>query len=227
MKEVCKICYNCSDHKLHPTLTFKPKLSDGKDDSECAVCHQKWETIKVAKELNSSKLVRIRPRPPLPTHVDYRMCKVKSQTNSCQRGLECTFAHSITELWVWNTEKLNEPRPAPQLPGAFPYKICKMKSKSGSCPYGRKCRYAHSLEELDIWSKEQESQLVTKVSHLYVAEAASNSKFSKVSLIECTSKRQLDGHSKSSHVFIDEIVVVDSIFVVNGIFCCIADKEDL
>ena len=67
---------------------------------------------------------------------------------------------------------------------------------------------------------------MTKVSHLYVAEAASNSKLSKVSLIECTSKRQLDGHSKSSHVFIDGIVVViDSIFVVNGIYVVLQTKK--
>ncbi len=156
-REVCKICYNSTSHKPTPTLTYEPKHSSEDDagPKTCSVCHQEWAPIRVAKELGSSRWVRIRPRPKLQIHIDFMMCKNLKSRNECQKGQECSYAHSQAELWAWNQERQKEPRPAPHINGSYQYQLCKYISKSGNCPYGVKCTFAHNEEELQAWLKVQ------------------------------------------------------------------------
>ena len=200
-REVCKICYNSSSHKVNPTLTYEPKVAEGGSaGEECAVCHQKWATVRVAKELSSSRWVRIRSRPRLPMHVDFHMCKnLKSHTNACHRGQDCSYAHSKAELWAWNQEKQKEPRPAPRMSSSIHYQMCKHMSKCGSCPYGSKCTFAHSTEELDIWLIEHGGQQRAKALHHHTAETTSGSSLANVGLNECSSKRPPEERRDATH----------------------------
>lgn len=156
-REVCKICYNSTSHKPSPTLTHEPKDSSDEESGSktCSVCHQEWAPIRVAKELGSSRWVRIRPRPKLHIHIDFMMCKNLKNRNECPKGQDCSYAHSQAELWAWNQERQKEPRPAPHINGSYQYQLCKYISKSGNCPYGVKCTFAHNEEELQSWLKVQ------------------------------------------------------------------------
>lgn len=156
-REVCKICYNSTSHKPAPTLTYERKDSDSEDSEvkNCSVCHQEWAPIRVAKELGSSRWVRIRPRPKLQVHIDFMMCKNLKNRYECVKGQDCSYAHSQAELWAWNQERQKEPRPAPHINGSYQYQLCKYISKSGNCPYGMKCTFAHNEEELQSWLKVQ------------------------------------------------------------------------
>ena len=154
-REVCKICYNSTSHKPNPTLTFEPKVSSSDQQKTCLVCRQEWAPIRVAKELGSSRWVRIRPRPKLQIHIDFMMCKNLNSRKECPRGQDCSYAHSKAELWTWNQERQKEPRPAPHINGSYQYQLCKYILKSGNCPYGVKCTFAHNEEELQCWLKVQ------------------------------------------------------------------------
>lgn len=210
-REVCKICYNSTSHKPTPTLTYEPKNEEDEDTGEvtCSVCHQRWAPIRVAKELGSSRWVRIRPRPKLQIHIDFMMCKNVKIRNECPKGQECSFAHSQAELWAWNQERQKEPRPAPHINGSYQYQLCKYISKSGNCPYGVKCTFAHNEEELQSWLKVQgvvggglSSGTQSRSS---VGSSSSYSSYSiggifkcNVCQLKCNSKKQLEDHINSS-----------------------------
>lgn len=208
-REVCKICYNSTSHKPSPTLTYEHKSSDSEDSGDsgvktCGVCHQEWAPIRVAKELGSSRWVRIRPRPKLQSYIDFMMCKNLKSRYECQKGQECSYAHSQAELWAWNQERQKEPRPAPQINGAYQYQLCKYISKSGNCPYGVKCTFAHNEEELQSWLKVQgvvgggggsSGASQPRSSSSYVPGATFRC---IVCQLKCNSKKQLEEHINSS-----------------------------
>lgn len=202
-REVCKICYNSTSHKPSPTLTYEPKEpKDGDSEETCSVCHQEWAPIRVAKELGSSRWVRIRPRPKLQIYVDFMMCKNLKNRYECQKGQECSFAHSQAELWAWNQERQKEPRPAPLINGAYQYQLCKYISKSGNCPYGIKCTFAHTEEELQSWLKVQGEVGVGGATGAGVPRSTVNLPVGmykcNVCQLKCNSKKQLEDHINSS-----------------------------
>ena len=206
-REVCKICYNSTSHKPTPTLTYEPKQSS-EDDSgpkTCGVCHQEWAPIRVAKELGSSRWVRIRPRPKLQIHIDFMMCKNLKNRNECPKGQDCSYAHSQAELWAWNQERQKEPRPAPHINGSYQYQLCKYISKSGNCPYGVKCTFAHNEEELQAWLKVQGSVGgAGSGSSQYSNRGNTSGSFGmgtykcNVCHLKCNSKKQFEDHLTNS-----------------------------
>lgn len=207
-REVCKICYNSTSHKPSPTLTYEPKEDSDSDDSgvkSCSVCHQEWAPIRVAKELGSSRWVRIRPRPKLLSYIDFMMCKNLKSRNECPKGQECSYAHSQAELWAWNQERQKEPRPAPHINGSYQYQFCKYISKSGNCPYGVKCTFAHTEEELQSWLKVQGVVGGGSASAVPPRSSSSSSNYGSgggyrcnVCQLKCNSKKQLEDHINSS-----------------------------
>lgn len=207
-REVCKICYNSTSHKPTPTLTYERNGSGDEDSGEknCPLCHQEWAPIRVAKELGSSRWVRIRPRPKLQNHIDFMMCKNLKTRNECPKGQDCSFAHSQAELWAWNQERQKEPRPAPHINGAYQYQLCKYISKSGNCPYGIKCTFAHNEEELQSWLKVQgvvgvagtgSGQPRTNSSN-YVSTYSVGTFKCNVCQLKFNSKKQLEDHINNS-----------------------------
>lgn len=217
-REVCKICYNSTSHKPTPTLTYEPKddsSDEGVESKTCSLCRQEWAPIRVAKELGSTRWVRIRPRPKLQMHIDFMMCKNLRSRNECPKGQECSYAHSQAELWAWNQERQKEPRPAPHINGSYQYQLCKYISKSGNCPYGIKCTFAHNEEELQAWLKVQGTMGVVGegVGSGSNGGSSNGSSFSRsssssygsvgtykcnVCLLKCNSKKQLEDHINSS-----------------------------
>lgn len=207
-REVCKICYNSTSHKPTPTLTFEPKEpsdSDSESDGKiCSVCHQEWAPIRVAKELGSSRWVRIRPRPKLQLYIDFMMCKNLKNRHDCPKGQECSYAHSQAELWAWNQERQKEPRPAPHINGAYQYQLCKYISKSGNCPYGAKCTFAHNEEELRSWLKVQGEIGVGGAVNVSQSTRTSTGNHVAgmykciVCQLKCNSKKQLEDHINNS-----------------------------
>ncbi len=189
-REVCKICYNSTSHKATPTLTYEPKDESVEEETGpkiCSVCRQEWAPIRVAKELSSSRWVRIRPRPKLQIHIDFMLCKNLKNRNECPRGQDCSYAHSKAELWAWNQERQKEPRPAPHINGSYQYQLCKYMTKSGNCPYGIKCTFAHNDEELQCWLKVQGPM-----------DEAPPTYRCNVCQLRCNSKKQLEDHINSS-----------------------------
>lgn len=199
---MCKICYNSTSHKPNPTLTYEPKGSssgtDSADEKTCSICHQGWAPIRVAKELGSSRWVRIRSRPKLPPHIDFMMCKNLNSRNECPRGQDCSYAHSKAELWAWNQERQKEPRPAPHINGSYQYQLCKYIIKSGNCPYGVKCTFAHNDEELQCWLKVQSSGGGAPVKTMPAYGGGSGVFRCIVCHLKCNSKKQLEEHINSS-----------------------------
>ena len=159
---VCKICFAWKEHERQPILTPESKavFNPSKKIKTCPVCNHEWGSIRVAREKSgrtSSRWVRLRNRPPIPTDVDYKLCK---NLPKCPKGLQCTHAHSQTELLAWVKQRAEqEPRPPPQLPtpannGPRQYQLCrKFNVENALCSV--RCRFAHSVQELEAWEQLQ------------------------------------------------------------------------
>ena len=189
---VCKICYASSSHKPSPTLTPENKTISEGGTRKCSVCHQGWAPIRVAKD--GGRWVRIRPRPRIGPSTEFQMCKnVQGGRVECPRGLDCSYAHSRTELGAWNAERKQEPRPAPAI--SAQYQFCKHIQGGGGCPYGQRCTFAHTEEELQEWLR--------VVGPRGPAPSPAPSWFGGVGgvslrcdlcVLSCTSRKQLEDH---------------------------------
>ena len=214
-REVCKICFNSSSHKPSPILTpFNKTTYDAATQQQtCPVCRQEWAPIRICREPNQ-RWLRIRPRPKIPSNIDFQMCKNVNSKMECPKGQDCSFAHSQAELASWNRERQNEPRPAPQISGPYQYQLCKHMLNTGTCPYGQRCTFAHSDEELEGWLKVQAGpppvipngnyihpSAAVAAMHMYAMGAAAGMITEyrcDVCDLNCTSKRQLDDHLSGS-----------------------------
>ena len=170
-RDVCKICYNSSSHKPNPTLTpySKTSFDSASGVQKCLLCHQEWAPIRVYKSYNQ-RWEKIRPRPRIAPTIDFQMCK--NANGKCQKGHECSFAHSHVELASWNRDRQNERRPAPQIPGPYQFQLCKHMLNTGTCPYGQRCTFAHSEEELQGWLRDYASQNVPNGNYMPSAPSA-------------------------------------------------------
>ena len=149
---VCKICFAWKEHEHQPILMPESKAvyNPREKIKTCPVCNHDWSSIRVAREINGltrSRWVRLRNRPPIPTEVDYKLCK---NLPKCPKGQQCTHAHSQTELLAWVKQRAEqEPRPPPQLPtpannGPRHYQLCrKFNVNNALCSV--RCRFAHSI----------------------------------------------------------------------------------
>ncbi|CAJ1451083.1 unnamed protein product [Effrenium voratum] len=101
-----------------------------------------------------------------PGFVPRKMCTWMESQGFCQRGNDCSFAHSFEELgavvgggrphdaegWASAGEMLAPQGPAsPQgrsFPGFAPWKMCTWMESTGFCQKGDACSFAHSAAEL-------------------------------------------------------------------------------
>eukprot|EP00434_Breviolum_minutum_P042943 symbB.v1.2.038248.t1/scaffold5893.1/size22692/3 len=100
-----------------------------------------------------------------PGFVPRKMCSYIESTGYCQKGDECTFAHSPEELqngnagvkqaptayWeeaVYSDEAATGSGPSRFRPGFVPRKFCSYIELHGYCEKGDECTFAHSPEEL-------------------------------------------------------------------------------
>lgn len=218
-REVCTICYNSSSHKPTPILTPFSRTSYDVNTRKhmCPVCRQEWVPIRIVREQNQ-RWIKIRPRPKISANIDFQMCKSVNSKVECQKGPDCTFAHSHAELASWNRERQNEPRPAPQIPGPYQFQLCKHMLNTGNCPYGQRCTFAHSDEELEGWLKDQAGVPIPNGNYLQpgmhnvvytpapgmvpgtgMGPAGMVTEYRcDVCNLNCTSKRQLDDHLSGS-----------------------------
>ena len=120
--DVCKICYNFTSNKANPTLTLTAKVGSIDCTPSCPSCKQEWITQTVAKDPDTRKWVAIRPRPKIDPKIHYRLCVSTQRKQPCQKGP--LYAHSRTELILWNKTRLQQPRPAPMLTGPYQFQLC-------------------------------------------------------------------------------------------------------
>lgn len=195
---MCRVCYRSSSHKVHPTLTpeFKTTRSVSKE-RKCNVCRQGWVPIKIVRDSPHGRWMEVRVRPKIPSNIDYQLCKSCLSKIECLKGLECSFAHSKTELAVWNSERQLEPRPAPPISGPYQYQLCKHKMNTGSCPYGQRCTFAHTEEELRQWLRVQARE-VSAATYVPQEIVRVNELECSVCGLTCTSAKQLEDHFAGS-----------------------------
>ena len=215
IREVCKICFNSSSHKLNPILTpfSKTTYDTSIGQQTCPVCRLEWAPIRICREPPNLRWTKLRPRPRIQATIDYQMCKNFSSKVECPKGQDCTFAHSQAELSSWNRERQNEPRPAPPITGSYQYQLCKHMLNTGTCPYGQRCTFAHSNEELEGWLKHQAGTSLSNGNHVHPPSTPAVAAMHMYATtgtgmvteyrcdvcdLNCTSKRQLDDHLSGS-----------------------------
>ncbi len=197
-REVCQMCYRWTSHKDSPTLTpeFKTNLTVS-GQKKCNVCRQRWAPIRIARDGPHGKWIEVRVRPKIAPNIDYQLCKSSQSRTECMKGLECSFAHSKTELAIWNSERQREPRLPPPISGPHQYQLCKHKTNTGLCPYGQRCNFAHTEEELRQWLRMQTGS----------GRGATESNYTEIPMkqlscnvcgLTCTSAKQLEDHLAGS-----------------------------
>lgn len=165
----------CRHYKGPQTCQYGEACSFAHGEKELAV----WVSLQ-AKNVDTSHTkddsVVVRSQRP----GNYVLCRM-FLNGGCDMGNDCTFAHSLKELKVWNTTSAdvdettqrkaatatkveqalvldsNTPIRPPPTNVMCAFQLCKY-LRSRVCPRGVECPFAHSTAELRAWSKARRKQ---------------------------------------------------------------------
>ena len=130
--------------KIRPDIDYQLCIRSKRCRSgkSCTFPHSELE-LKVWTKQRAEEEPRLVPGPEL------KLCMHMLNGGLCK--VSCPYAHSTTELVLW--QRINVIRPAPRIQPHLKYQLCRHIFKGHICRKSESCKFAHSFEELAEWQR--------------------------------------------------------------------------